>query len=268
MMIEKSSPTEDEIAELLGYVQPQPGPGFHQKMSKQPWNREEHGPLFREIKPIRIAATLGLVLIIAIGISIFSPSFDTLAQRLSLFFFPVEHEQLTVEIDPHEISHPLERFNLSMTEVENIAGFPLKTLAVLPAHFEFTGAEYDEILQAAILNYTTVDGRLVLRISQQPLGANYQSIGPAAQIESVEIGDFVGEYVVGGWMIPVPEVESGLDDHAIPITPQVVWDADVNLQTLRWTDGTFLFEIMLAGDPEQPAYLDKNDLIILATQMQ
>jgi hypothetical protein len=266
-MSEKPIPTEEEIAELLGRIQPRPEPRFHHRMSQQPWNRNGRA-LWGRIKSLRFAATLGLILILVIGVSIFTPSFDTLAQRLSQFFFPSESERSTVEIDPREISHPLERFDLSVAEAENLAGFQLKTPLELPPSFEFTGADYDEILQAAILNYTTPGGQLVLHISQQLLGSNYQSIGPTAKIESVNIGAFTGEYVAGGWKIPVPEVESGLEAEAIITTPQVVWDAEVNLQTLRWTDGTFLYEIMLAGDPEQPAHLDKNDLISLATHMQ
>jgi hypothetical protein len=209
-----------------------------------------------------------MIFLLILGFGIFSPSFDSFAQRLSQFFFPSDSEILTTEIDPREISHPLERFNLSVAEAEDFAGFPLKMAASLPSNFEFTGAAYDEIRQAAILNYTTSDGQLVLRISQQRLGSNFQSIGPTAQIESIEIGSFAGEYVVGGWMIPVPEVKSGVEDNAIPITPQAIWDAAVNLQTLRWSDGTILYEIMLAGDPVHPAHLKKDDLIALATRLQ
>ncbi len=267
MPTNKPIPTEDEIADLLSRVQPQPGLRFHEKMNQQTWNQDSHAPLRTTLKLSRVAAALGMIVLLVLGISIFSPSFDTFAQRISQFFFPSESETITTHIDPREISHPLERFNLSMAEAENLAGFPLKIPATLPAVFEFTGAAYDETRQAAILNYVTSDSQLVLRISQQPLGSSYQSISPAAQIESVEIGSFTGEYVAGGWMIPVPEVKSGFDDHAIAST-QAVWDPTVYLQTLRWADGAILFEIMFAGDPEHPEHLDKDELIAIATRLQ
>jgi len=268
MTTEKFIPTEEEIADLLSRVQPQPGPRYHHQMNEHPWNQDKPTQLWNRVNLSRVAMVFGMILLLFLGISFFSPSFDSFAQRFSQFFSPSDSEILTTQIDPREISHPLERFNLSLFEAEAFVGFPLKTPASLPSDFEFTGAFYDEIRRAAIMNYTTSEGQLVLRISQQRLGSNYQSIGPAAQIVSVEIGSFVGEYVVGGWMIPVPEVKSGAEENAFPTTPQVIWDPTVNLQTLRWSDGTILYEIMLAGDPEHPAHLEKDELIALATRLQ
>ena len=63
------------------------------------------------------------------------------------------------------------------------------------------------------------------------------------------------------------EVESGTDAAQNPNAPQSVWEIKVNLQTLRWSDGTFLCEIILAGGSDQPGYLDKDDMIALAKRM-
>jgi hypothetical protein len=82
----------------------------------------------------------------------------------------------------------------------------------------------------------------------------------------VTVGSYSGEFVSGGWMIP--DVELGANATVSPLTPKTVWDADVNLQTLRWSDGKFLYEIILAGGSKQPSYLDKDGLIVLASQMQ
>jgi hypothetical protein len=105
-----------------------------------------------------------------------------------------------------------------------------------------------------------------MRISQQRPGPDYQAIGPQAVVEIVQIGRNQGEYVSGGWMIP--EVKSGVDATTGSSTPEAIWDADVNLQTLRWTDGEFLYEIVLAGNARQPPSLDKEALIRLANHMQ
>jgi len=267
MMIDPQPPTKEEIGELLSQIQPCPGPGFHRKMAEQPWNRTGHPSLWAGITPIRWAAALGMIILLIFGTSILFPSVGTLAQRLSQFFAPSSATHIRVEIDPLQTSHPQDRFNLSIPEAEARAGFDLKLPANLPLSFEFTGAFYDEIRQAVMLNYTTSDGKLVMRITQQYLGPDYQSIGPAAVIESVKIGEFAGEYVAGGWMIPVLEVKSGAEVNANTPAPELVWDAAVNLQTLRWSDGEFLSEIIFAGDAEQPAYLDKEALIALASQM-
>ena len=46
--------------------------------------------------------------------------------------------------------------------------------------FMLTGVAYDAQRQATIQNFNTADGMLVLRLSQQPLKPDFQSIGPAA----------------------------------------------------------------------------------------
>ena len=63
------------------------------------------------------------------------------------------------------------------------------------------------------------------------------------------------------------EVESGTDAAQNTNAPQTVWQINVNLQTLRWSDVTFLYEIILARGSDQPGYLDKDDLIALAKSM-
>ena len=267
MMSNKTPPTEEELADLLSRIQPRPGPRFHQKMAEQPWSRRRQRSFWAGMTPLRTASSLGLVLLLVVGVSLISPSWDTLAQRISQFFYPTAEEQISLEIDPDEIKDPLARFDLSIAQAEELAGFDIKIPATVPPELEFTGADYNETRAATILNYTTADGRLVLRITQQRPGPDYQGIGPAALVEKVQIGALAGEYVAGGWMIPVPEVESGIDAPIGPATPQATWNAEVKLQTLRWSDAEFLYEIILAGGAGQPGYLDKDDLIALANRM-
>jgi hypothetical protein len=268
MMMDNTPPTEEELADLLSQIQPRPGPRFHQKMAEQPWNRRGLRSYWAGFTPLRAASTLGLLLLLVIGISLISPSWDTLAQRVSQFFYPAAEEQIRLEIEPNDLKDPLARFDLSIAQAEELAGFDLKIPTGIPSELKLTGADYNEIRSATILNYITADGRLVLRITQQRLGPDYQEIGPSAQVEKIQIGTFSGEYVSGGWMIPVTEVESGVDSPPGPATPQATWNANVELQTLRWSDAEFLYEIILAGDAGQPGYLDKEGLIALANRMQ
>lgn len=234
-------------------------------MAAQPWNRAGRAPFWAGFTPMRAAATLGFILLLVFGITFVSPSLNTLAQRFTQFFSPSPGSWAIAEIAPLETSHPLERFNLTIPEAETLAGFEMKTPSSIPKEFRLVAAAYDELREVIILHYTTDSNGLVLRISQQRIDLDFQSIGPDAVIEMVEIGPFSGEFVAGGWMIP--EVESGADATPSPIGPQAIWDATVKLQTLRWSDGEFLYEIILAGSPNQSGYLDKEGLIALAKQL-
>jgi hypothetical protein len=100
----------------------------------------------------------------------------------------------------------------------------------------------------------------------QKVDAEYQQIGPDAVVEFVSIGALTGEYVSGGWKIP--EVESEIINTIYPPTTQTVWDTNVNLQTLRWSDGEFLYEIILASGNDLTRYLDKDDLVSIAESIQ
>ncbi len=258
-------PTEDEITDLLSRIQPRPEPRFNQQMANQPWNRERRFSFLAGFSSIKTATTLGLLLLLILGVNLFFPSLNTLAQRFSLFFSPSPSSQATGAIAPLETSHPLERFNLSISEAETLAGFQMKTCSIVSQEFHLIGATYDELREAVILHYTIDSGGLVLRISQQKVDSDYQGIGPEALIEIVTIGPYSGEFVSGGWKIL--EVESGTDATQNPNAAQAVWETNVNLQTLRWSDGEFLYEIILAGGRDQPEYLDKDGLIALAKSM-
>lgn len=266
MNMDKNIPSEEEIVDLLNRIHPHPGPGFNQKRMSQPWNHQNRLQFWAGFIPGRTAASLGLILLLVLGISLLSPSLDTLAQRFSQFFLPSPSSQTIADTALLKTSHPLERFNLTISEAEGLAGFEMKTPAQTPSEFRLVGATYDELREAIILHHVTESGGLVLRISQQQLDSDYQGIGPETVVEMVEIGNHSGEFVTGGWLIP--EVESGADATVASSAAQPVWDANVKLQTLRWADGEFLYEIIIAGSSEQSGYLDKDAMIALANRMQ
>lgn len=259
-------PTEEEIIDLFSCVQPRPGAKFNQKMAAQPWNQKKRTSFRAGFTPLRTAVSLGLILLFVFGISFFYPSLDTFAQRIYQFFSPSSSSQPIAEIAPLETSHPLERFNLAIPAAEDQAGFKLKTPDGVPKEFRLFGATYDTLRKAIILHYATASDGLVLRYSQQHLDSDYQSISPEAVVEMVEIGSYTGEYVAGGWKIP--EVELGADTTPSPAGSAMVWDNNAKLQILRWSDGEFLYEIILAGGAERIGYLDKDGLIDLANQLR
>ena len=258
-------PSEEEITDLLEQIQPLPTPGLNQKMANQPWNRTRDITSQFDFTLMRAAVAFGLLLLFILGISLLSPSLNTLAQHFAQFFFAAPSSQVDLAMAPLETSHPTERFNLTIPEAEASAGFKMKIPSTVPQGFELIGATYDEFREAIILHYTTDPRGLVLRISQQQVDSDFQGVGPEAIVEVVAIGPYPGEFVSGGWMIP--EVESRIGATKSSNELQAVWDANVNLQTLRWSDSEFLYEIILAGNRKQPSYLDKEDLISLANRM-
>ena len=235
-------------------------------MAAEPWNRKDRAPFWGGLTPARAAASFGLILLLFFGISFLSPSLNTLAQRFSQYFLPSTSSQSIDEASLLETSQPLDRFNLTISEAETLAGFKMKTPAQIPEELQLLGATFDDLREAIILHYATETNKIVLRISQQHLDLDYQGIGSEAAVDIVEIGTNSGEFVVGGWMIP--EVESGIDTTSGGVGSQVVWDANAKLQTLRWTDGEFLYEIILAGSSGKPGYLDKDGLIAMANRMR
>ena len=259
-------PSEEEIEKLLRKVQPLPNPEFHQKMAKKPWNSDPIIPFWSRRNVLKAAISFGIIFAFGIGLTLLSPSLNTMAQRFTLFFSPSPSNIGVGTITALETSHPQERFNLNINQVEDLIGFKIKTPGEIPEEFRLEGVAYDEIREAAILNYMTESRDLVMRVSMQKFDADYQRIGPEAEIEFVTIGAFTGEYVSGGWMIP--EVESGIDNTVIPSKTQTFWDINVKLQTLRWSDGEFLYEIILAGGNDKNGYLDKIELVSIAESMQ
>ena len=259
-------PSEEDIDKLLRKVQPLPNPDFHQRMVKRPWIPNPRIPFWSRRNIIKIAISLVTIFLFGIGLTVISPSLNTLAQRFTLFFLPSSSNIGFKAITVIETSQPKERFDLNINQAENLIGFKIKIPSKIPEDFRLEGVAYDELREAVILNYLTQSRDLVMRVSMQRADRDYQQIGPEAVIEFVSIGALTGEYVSGGWTIP--EVESEIINTIIPSKNQIFWDINVNLQTLRWSDGEFLYEIILAGGNDQNGYLDKNILVSIAESMQ
>ena len=260
------TPSEEEIEKLLRKVKPLPNPEFHQRMVKQSWIRAPRNPILSRRNSLKAVISLGIIIAIGIGITLISPSLNTMAQRFTLFFLPSQSNNEFGVISALETSHPQERFDLNINQAEEFIDFKLKSPRDIPDEFQLEGVAYDELREAVILNYMTESRDLVMRVSMQKVDADYQQVDPEAAIEFVSIGPFKGEYVSGGWAIP--EVESEIVNTNIPSKTQAIWDINVKLQTLRWSDGEFLYEIILAGGNDQNGYLDRDDLVSIAESMQ
>jgi hypothetical protein len=235
-------------------------------MENQPWKRGRSGSLWAGIRLRGLPATLILGLIFVLVVSLASPSLEVLANQITKFFRSSPSDQITIQIPIEDIIDPEARFNLSISEAEELAGFHPKTPASLPQGFSFSGAEHLATQNTIIMNYTS-DAGDILRISQRPIGVEYQNISADAGIEIVEIGDSTGEYVIGSWKTTSAEVSDETPN--IVITLQANWDPEARIQILRWQENEYLFKIIYRGTSDIESYdLDKDDLIRIANSIR
>lgn len=259
-------PSEEQIELLLRGIQPQPGPKFHQRMENQPWKQGRYSPFWVRFKLRGLPAILILGLILVLIVSFASPALKVLANQIAQFFKSSSSEQIIIQIPIEDLIDPEGRFNINIEEAEELAGFPAKIPSSLPSGFSFNGAEYHPTRNAIVLDYQTKTGG-ILRISQRPIGVEYQNVSVNAGIEIVEIGSVTGEYVAGGWKATSTSITEETPD--AEITLQAIWDPNASLQILRWQENEMLYEIIFGGGcPGEEGCLDKNDLIDLAEDLQ
>ena len=260
------TPSEEQIEILLRMIKPNPGIRFHKKMENQPWNRNRRNLFGAGFKLRTLPATLIVSLIFIILISLASPSLEVLANRISQFFSLSSGDHITIEIPAEDLVNPDAEFSLTVYDAKGLAGYPLYISNAKLDNYHFTGAAYDGVRKAVILNFTTESGDQILRFSQRPIGVEYQGISANAKVESVKIGSLNGEYVMGGWKI----VEANLEpEKSTPTTHQAIWETDNSIQYLRWQANDMVFEIFFSGvNPDTPGFLNKSDLIALAEDLQ
>lgn len=259
-------PGEKNIEALLGRIQPNPRECFHIRMGKQPWNRTG---LLQSVNWFRVNAlpiTLVLVVLLVLFLSLFSPSFEVLANRIARFFTPASNDQVQVQVPSIDLSDPEMRFTLSVEEASHLVGFPVKIPASIPGNYTFGGAAFNKTRGVVTLNYKTKDG-LILRISQRLVGVEYQKISIQADVEMVAIGPVTGEYVAGGWK--AIHNNSTNPSSTTTVTIQATWDSDANIHFLRWQENDILYELFFIGEgSETPGYLNKEDLITIAENLR
>jgi len=258
-------PTEEQVELLFSDIQPKPSSEFFQRMEGQPWKRGRRGLLWVKLPLRKLPAMLILGMILVLIVSFASPSIEVLANRIARFFSASPSDQITIKIPIENLTDPEARFNLRILEAEEMAGFPVKTPKKLPKGFIFAGAEYHPTRNAIVLNYIS-DAGDIFRISQRPIGVEYQNISADAGIEIVEVGNMTGEYVAGGWTTTTTGIPNKTPE--TEITLQASWDPNAHLQILRWQDQDYIFEIIFSGNqPERSDHLGKNDLIHLAEDL-
>lgn len=161
-------------------------------------------------------------------------------------------------------------FTLDVKEAESLAGYDVLEPSWIPPVLFFQGAafepkEWDRPKNTVITSYYFYSERLGpglasngIAIRQQPLDSVGDCtmgldclVGAGAEVESVQIGDLPGEYVIGVWQA----------DNA----GNWIWVHEPYLQRVRWQNSDMAFEILYMGPPEE---VTKTDLIAIAESMQ
>jgi hypothetical protein len=242
------------IEDRLENTHPNPSPRFYRRMARAPW-----AP--RTLAVRRGLAAAGAALLLAAGLLIFTPQGQVLAREITHFFtrssantVPVTPISQTPTQDPGFV------FNQEIAEVGQQAGFSLLEPTWLPVEpngqpiLSFSGASIEPdhaIVRIFYSYYGTTDG-LVLR--EQPLQTEEECVlcgmvGSSALIESVQIGDSVGEYVQGVWKA---------DDQG-----HWSWTADPYVKTLRFEKGDLALELQYFGQE-----IEKADLVAIAESLK
>ena len=202
-----------------------------------------------------------LAIAIAFAILLATPQGRAWAQSILRFFTRAESDALPVQ--PFQLTPiptlapentPEGPFPLTVDKAQALAGFQILLPADTKGH-NFYGAEYDPARAAVSINFSDPDigfgnGLLIteqLLASPQDIIPLQGVVGASAPVETVQIGDLSGEYVMGVW---------NLTDNG------PVWVAEPSLQTLRWKTDKMFLEIVYMGTK-----LSKADLIAIAESM-
>lgn len=257
-------PGLERIEYLLTRIDPKPSNRFFELQNSQPWAIQKRLPKYNWLRLQRVPTITILILVIVAVLSFASPSLDALANRFAKFFIPAPNDLISFQFPSADISNPKVNFSKSIHEAGELAGYSIKIPSVLPDDLTFAGAEYNPERQAVIFNYESSQG-IILRIAQRPIGVEFQSISMIATVEAVQIGQVMGEFVIGGWkasQIRTPTSNTN-------VTLNATWDPDANIRYLRWEENDILFEIISIGNfHDSNLELDKIDLITIAENLK
>ena len=247
-------PDEEQIAQLLGQMRPQPSANFQHRMQSAPWfagaQHKPISPWLQFIHHYRMAVTIIILALAMASLLTISP-LQGIARQVWDFFMPGQEDELTVHVavtTPAEIYNfaTVENFPLSIQEAEQQAGFSIRQPEELPPGAILVGARYEADYQAVIQLYQGERYNLFLCQRNLAGGQDYFNVGASAQIQELTIWTIPAEYVEGGWVV-TGTLQTTPQADAIQVTLQAVWDPDLEQYTLRWQDDGYAFELRSTG---------------------
>jgi hypothetical protein len=254
---------DEELEKTLPAADIQLWPVIHKSLSswtevkETPHKRREGQILTMRLRPVLAVGMLVLILLVGV----LTPRGRVLAQNIYGFFTRVSGLSFKLSVDqiPDEDpslaptgSETLQM--LSIEEAEILAGFQTGFQPQTLEGLTYLGAQVDG--NTITFEYQTQDtgGSLAISISQEGYHQSAWNNVPEREIVQVQIGDQIGEYVEGMYV-----VFSG-DDEA-------TWNPNAPLTRLRWQENGFWLEISKFGEVEAIEYLDITSLIDLATSL-
>jgi hypothetical protein len=255
-------PDDEKLEEMLSQFAPQPGQRLVQMMSSAPWQKPGPSPTHRSYTRL-VWGLAVLVMLLVIFMVTFIPSVRVAASQIFRLFLSASSNQLEVQVtltspgDVVDFSDPA-NFPLSVKEVQGLAAFSVKEVAVLPTGLAFVGSRYDSSYNAVTLLYTATDYKLFL--TQRPVGngADFFSIGKSAIVTHAKVGNIQAEYVVGGWKAVSTQPAPNNQTPTSKLNIYAVWDNDLHQYTLRWQAGDIVYELRSNGEgsPSQTALIN------------
>lgn len=267
------TPDESQIESLLSRFTPRPSERFSAKMQDAPWLiTNDAGRIgFFDLKILvrRMAFGFAVLVILAVMCLSFFPSVRAVARQIYFSFIHAQSNQIEVQVtlsNPGDLFHFSDpnNFSLKIDAVQEQAGYFVREIARLPEDLVLVGGRFDPDYDAVTILYQGNDYKLFL--TQRPVdnGLDIFSIGSNAQVELVSIGNYQGEFVIGGWkavsttQVPSAFAYGGQADII------AVWDNNLSQITLRWQKDGYAYELRTLGDSN----LSKSDLIALANELK
>lgn len=261
-------PDNERIERLLGKFKPHPTTRFQRTINAAPWQKynqtriQRNNILFSKRNALRIFA---LVSVIAMIGTLSIPSLRAIARQIFFSFINAPDNTLEVQVNldnPAELFHYADpsNFTQSIEQAEKLSGFEIKEPTDLPVGLLLVGARYDHSYSAVTILYQAHDYKLFLTQRKVNRGKDVFSIGSTAQIEIVSIGDYQGEFVMGGWKAISTEAVSPSQQRDPGLNINAVWDHELAQYTLRWHMDGYAYELRAIGVGSP----SRSELIFLA----
>jgi len=243
-------------------------------------------------RKLAILTPIGLAIILAVIFMAVTPQGRALAQQfLSLFFqsapdvrpldptsvpgvikptLIIVYPPTTATLDPTTVSAVITP-DANAQAVEDLTQWPLFKPSWLPEGFGLDRTIYrpetGDVIQAFLYQHPLLYQRatglqsVYFFLGQRKIPyTDLWPVGESAKVETVQVGDVTGEYVVGAW--------GGAEDHQ-------VWENNPAFQHLRWQANGYYFNldftimgVQEADYADCPYYISKEQLIDIARSMK
>jgi hypothetical protein len=195
-----------------------------------------------------------------------------LAQEIIEFFTQGEDDTTTFEVYP--VDGEIVTVN-TPSPIED-AGFEVWMPSYIPDAYVLERSEYYSG-GGTTLTYRCGDV-WAFSINQRPVAPEdvpdiRSEVGASAVIETVPIGEVIGQYVRGHWVTPPSQMPDSDAAPGTPISVPGIWTNFSSWQQLVWYEDAFLYKISTSGGLTNsiafpPCSLSKGDYVAIANSLQ